>query len=66
MESQPLIKILTASGTGSRRQMTAAIKRGGVIVNGRVVENFNEPVNPEIDFITVDGTHIDIKTGPHI
>ena len=66
MESQPLIKILTASGTGSRRQMTAAIKRGGVTVNGRVVENFNEPVNPEIDVITVDGTHIDIKTGPHI
>jgi 23S rRNA pseudouridine2605 synthase len=66
MALQPLIKVLTASGTGSRRQMTAAIKRGGVKVNSRIVENFNEPVNPENDVVIVDGKHIDVKMEPHI
>jgi len=66
LASQPLIRILTASGIGSRRQMTTAIKRGGVAVNGKVVENVNEPVNPENDIITVDGKNIDINTGSYI
>jgi 23S rRNA pseudouridine2605 synthase len=66
LEKQPLIKVLTASGIGSRRQLTAAIKRGGVAVNGQSVENFNEPVNTESDVITVDGKRVNTRKEPNI
>jgi len=60
MASQPIIKLLTASGTGSRRQMTAAIKRGAVAVNGEVVQSFNHPVEPARDVVTIDGKPVSL------
>jgi len=58
MASQPIIKLLTGAGVGSRRQVTAIIKRGGVAVNGETVESFNTPVDPAADVITIDGKRI--------
>jgi 23S rRNA pseudouridine2605 synthase len=52
---QPIIKILTSSGIGSRRKMTDAIKKGQVAVNGKTIESFLHPVNPESDLVTIDG-----------
>lgn len=66
MALQPVIKLLTASGIGSRRQMTAVIKRGGVAVNGKVVESFNHPVDPAKDVITIDGKRVPAKAEPHV
>lgn len=66
MASLPIIKLLTTSGIGPRRQMTAVIKRGGVSINGKVVESFNEPVDPVNDVITIDGKHISVKTEPYV
>ena len=58
MDSQPIIKLLTAAGTGSRRKMTEAIKNGKVALNGRIVESFLQPVNVKEDVITVEGKRI--------
>jgi 23S rRNA pseudouridine2605 synthase len=55
LPTQPIVKLLTAAGLGSRRKMTDAIKRGIVRVNGRVIEGFTAPVDPDHDKITVDG-----------
>jgi 23S rRNA pseudouridine2605 synthase len=61
MPSQPLIKLLTASGLGSRRRISAVIKGGVVLVNGRVAEGFNEPVDPARDVVTVEGRRVSLK-----
>jgi len=61
MTSQPIIKFLTTSGVGSRRQMTDAIKRGRVVINGRVVERFLHPVKVGTDKVTIDGNSIAYK-----
>ncbi len=66
MTSQPIIKLLTASGAGSRRQMTAAIKRGSVAINGETVESFNHPVSPADDVITIDGKRITVAAEPPV
>jgi 23S rRNA pseudouridine2605 synthase len=66
LPSQPIIKLLTASGLGSRRKMTDVIKRGGVTVNGRVIESFTEPVDPKTDIITVDGKRISTQAEPNL
>ena len=66
MTLQPIIKLLTASGAGSRRQMTAIIKRGGIVVNGETVESFNHPVDPASDVITIDGTSISVAAEPPV
>jgi len=58
--------MLTASGAGSRRQMTAIIKRGGIVVNGETVESFNHPVDPASDVITIDGRPIPVAAEPHV
>jgi 23S rRNA pseudouridine2605 synthase len=55
MAQQSLIKLLAAAGIGSRRQLTAIIKRGGVKVNGQVVESFVHPVDIQKDNVTIDG-----------
>lgn len=44
--------------------MTAAIKRGGVAVNGETVESFNHPVDPAEDVITIDGRRIKVAVEP--
>ena len=55
MSIQPIIRLLTASGMGARRQMADAIKQGRVSVNGNTIESFTHPVNPEKDKVTIDG-----------
>jgi 23S rRNA pseudouridine2605 synthase len=64
MSSQPIIKLLTSSGIGSRRRVAAIIKRGGIAINGAIVESFNEPVDPTRDVITIDGKQISVKAQP--
>ncbi|MEK7354415.1 MAG: S4 domain-containing protein, partial [Chloroflexota bacterium] len=58
MATQTIIKFLTASGAGSRRKMTDAIKAGRVAVNGQTVESFTQPVNAARDKVTMDGKRI--------
>jgi 23S rRNA pseudouridine2605 synthase len=55
MAQQSLIKLLAAAGIGSRRQLAAIIKRGGVKVNGLPVESYIHPVDVEKDSVTIDG-----------
>lgn len=55
MVQQSLIKLLASTGIGSRRQLTAIIKRGGVKVNGETTVNFIFPVDPQKDTVTIDG-----------
>jgi len=64
MSSKPIIKLLASSGIGSRRWIAAIIKRGGVSVNGTIVQSFNEPVDPVKDSITIDGRQISAKAEP--
>jgi 23S rRNA pseudouridine2605 synthase len=64
MSSQSIIKLLTSSGIGSRRYITAIIKRGGIAVNGAIVQSFNEPVDPVKDVITIDGKYISVTAEP--
>jgi 23S rRNA pseudouridine2605 synthase len=64
--SSSLIRLLTTSGIGSRRWIAAIIKRGGISVNGTVVESFNEPVDPAKDVIAIDGKPISVKAEPVI
>jgi 23S rRNA pseudouridine2605 synthase len=64
MSSQPIIKLLTSSGIGSRRQIAAIIKRGGIAVNGAIVQSFNEPVDPVKDVITMDSKQISVTADP--
>lgn len=64
MASQPIIKLLTGAGIGSRRQIAAIIKRGGIAVNGDIVQSFNQPVDPVKDIITIDGKHISAAAEP--
>jgi 23S rRNA pseudouridine2605 synthase len=64
--SPSLIKLLTGSGIGSRRRIAAIIKRGGISVNGVVVQSFNESVDPAKDVIAIDGKLILVRTEPVI
>lgn len=64
MAPQPIIKLLTSSGMGSRRQITALIKRGGIAINGEIVQSFTEPVDPANDIITIDGKQISVTADP--
>jgi 23S rRNA pseudouridine2605 synthase len=59
--SIPLLKALTEAGAGSRRRMADAIKNGAVKVNGKPVEDFRHPVNPETDRVSVNGKPVDLK-----
>ena len=66
MSSQPIIKLLTSSGIGSRRYIASIIKRGGIAVNGAIVQSFNEPVDPAKDVITIDGKQISATAEPNV
>ena len=57
----PLLKALTESGIGSRRNMADAIRRGMVEVNGEVAEDFKQPVNVGADCIAISGNVVDLK-----
>lgn len=64
MSSQPIIKLLTRSGFGSRRHIADIIKRGRVVINGAIVQGFNQLVDPSKDVITIDGKHISATAEP--
>jgi len=66
MASEPLLKLLTRAGIGSRRSITGMIKQGRVAVNGEAVENFRHPVNVKTDRILIDGKPIDFKSEPTV
>ena len=66
MAKQAIIKLLTASGIGSRRKIAAVIKRGDVAINGKVIESFNEPVDTAKDVITLDGKRILCRKEPDV
>ena len=60
MKSEPLLKVLTGAGIGSRRRMADAIRQGRLAVNGEMVEDFRYPVS-ENDRVTLDGQPVDFK-----
>lgn len=66
MSTQSLIKVLTSSGSGSRRQMAEAIKNGRVAVNGKTAESFSLPVNPQSDRVTLNGRELLARTNPPV
>jgi len=66
MPSQPLIKLLTSSGIGSRRQVADLIKRGSLAVNGEIVQSLTEPVDPIKDVITINGKHTSVTAEPRV
>jgi len=53
-QTTPLLKLLTETGTGSRRKMADAIRNGRVIVNGHIAEDFRLPINTKTDHIQLD------------
>jgi 23S rRNA pseudouridine2605 synthase len=66
MSSKPIIRLLTSAGIGSRRHIAAIIKRGGIAINGAIVQSFNQPVDPAKDVIIIDGKHISVKAEPMV
>jgi 23S rRNA pseudouridine2605 synthase len=58
MDEQRLQKVLAAAGIDSRRRCEELILSGVVRVNRKVVDKLPAFVNPEKDFITVDGRKI--------
>jgi len=64
MPTQPIIKLLTSAGIGSRRQVAALIKKGSIAVNGQTVQSFNQPVDPAKEAITIDGNRISAAVEP--
>jgi 23S rRNA pseudouridine2605 synthase len=66
MALQSVIKLLTAAGMGSRRKMAGIISRGGVTVNDRTIESYNEQVDPEKDLIKVDGKRVSTRIEPRV
>jgi 23S rRNA pseudouridine2605 synthase len=61
MEQETLLKLLVASGLGSRRQISEAIRQARVKVNGEIIENFSYPVNHVKDIILIDGKPVQTK-----
>lgn len=61
MLSMPVLKALTKAGIGSRRWLADAIREGRVEINGKVVEDFRQPVNVETDRLLIDGRSVDLK-----
>ncbi|MBN1856153.1 MAG: pseudouridine synthase, partial [Dehalococcoidia bacterium] len=58
MNELPLVRVLTDSGYGSRRETAALVKSGVVEVNGTVATSFTQKIDPETDSITVMGIAI--------
>ncbi|MCK5213227.1 MAG: rRNA pseudouridine synthase, partial [Dehalococcoidia bacterium] len=58
MKELPLVRVLTDSGYGSRRETSALVKSGVVEVNGIVAESFTQKVDPETDSIVIMGVKI--------
>jgi 23S rRNA pseudouridine2605 synthase len=61
-ENITLLKVLMASGAGSRRKLAELIKQGNVQVNNTRIEDFKYPVDPVKDVITIKGKKINPGT----
>jgi 23S rRNA pseudouridine2605 synthase len=61
MPTKSLLKALTEAGIGSRRRMAEAIKQGKVTVNGKTAESFSQPVDTDVDRVTLNGKSVDLK-----
>lgn len=66
MTRETLLKLLVASGLGSRRQVADAIRHGRIKINGEIIENFSHPVNRIEDTILIDGKPVQAKPKPKI
>ena len=66
MKTEPLLKALTAAGTGSRRKMADAIQQNRVSVNDEVATNFRHLINVATDRISIDGRAVNLSPGPAI
>ncbi len=58
MSSIPLVRLLTDSGYGSRREVSDLVKKGMVEVNGRPASSFTEKVDPDVDSVVVTGKKV--------
>ncbi len=58
MSSIPLVRVLTDSGYGSRREVSDLVKKGMVEINGRPASSFTEQVNPDVDSVVVTGRKV--------
>ncbi|WP_035172432.1 pseudouridine synthase [Caldanaerobius polysaccharolyticus] len=56
-----LDKILANSGVGTRKEVKALIRRGSVVVNGAIVKNPGQHVDPYKDEILIDGIRVDYR-----
>lgn len=52
---------MAEAGIGSRRWLADAIRQGRVKVNGKVAEDFRQPLNVETDSVLIDGEYVDLK-----
>jgi 23S rRNA pseudouridine2605 synthase len=57
-----LQKALASSGIGSRRACEELIAAGRVAVNGTTVREMGTRVDPAVDTVTVDGTHVPLES----
>lgn len=55
-----LLKALVQAGVGSRRRVAAAVMRGSVLVNGRVVDDLRCEIDAGVDRVQVDGRELHI------
>ncbi|MFW6102994.1 MAG: pseudouridine synthase, partial [Chloroflexota bacterium] len=58
MKTQPLVRLLTDAGYGSRRKVANLVKAGAVQVNNRLASSFTEPVDIERDSVSVSGQEV--------
>ncbi|MFC1962041.1 pseudouridine synthase [Chloroflexota bacterium] len=61
MGKEPLIKVLTSTGVGSRRKVADIIRAEKVKVNGEMVTGFNHPVDTGKDKVTVAGKPVTLQ-----
>lgn len=60
-ETERLDKLLAHSGWGTRSEIKKLIKRGAVMVNGKVAKDSGQKVNPNTDQMTVEGQPVTYK-----
>ncbi|HEL8143461.1 TPA: rRNA pseudouridine synthase [Listeria monocytogenes] len=53
-----LVKLLSHTGFGSRKEVKPLLKSGAVVVNGTIQKDSKTQVNPDKDQITVHGTPV--------
>jgi len=61
MNKQPLLKLLTSAGLGSRRYITNIIKQGRVSINGEKVQGFSSLVDLQNDSVLIDSKPVHLK-----